>query len=73
MRDKKIGVRIASEAERYFRGHLINPILEIHNTNDELYGLLKNSEIDVLIDDGPMELEKQGRLDTLRMEWFGSP
>lgn len=54
MRDKKIGVRTASEAERYIRGHLINPILEIHNTNDELYGLLKNSEIDVLIDDSPI-------------------
>ena len=51
---KKIGIRIATEAEKYILGKFPRHDIVHLNRNDELYELLLQGEIDVLIDDSPI-------------------
>jgi len=51
---KTIGIRIATEAEKYIMGKFPSHDVVHVNRNDELYDLLLKGEIDVLIDDSPI-------------------
>ncbi|MEJ5963501.1 substrate-binding periplasmic protein [Pedobacter immunditicola] len=51
---KTIGIRIATEAEKYIMGKFPSHDIVHVNRNDELYNLLLKGEIDVLIDDSPI-------------------
>lgn len=51
---KKIGIRIATEAEKYIMGKFPSHDIVHVSRNDELYDLLLKQEIDVLIDDSPI-------------------
>lgn len=53
-RDKRIGIRIATEAEKYVMAQFPGNITVHAETNHELYQKLLAGRIDVLIDDSPI-------------------
>lgn len=53
-KDKKIGIRTATEAEKYVMAQFPGNVTVHTDTNDELYKKLLAHKIDVLIDDSPI-------------------
>jgi len=53
-KNKKIGIRIATEAEKYVMARFPGNITFHAETNTELYDKLRAGKIDVLIDDSPI-------------------
>jgi len=53
-KNKIIGVRVATEAEKYIMDQFPNYLLVHADTNKELYEQLLKGKIDVLIDDSPI-------------------
>jgi ABC-type amino acid transport substrate-binding protein len=54
LKAKTIGVRRATEAEKFVMEFLPNSKIFISDTNNELYGALTAKEIDAVIDDSPI-------------------
>ena len=54
LKDKRIGVRIETEAEEYLKKYYPETKLETFDTNDAIYESLNQMKIDVLIDDSPI-------------------
>lgn len=54
LKRKTIGVREDSEAKYLLLREFPEATLVISDTNDELYGKLKNMEVDALVDDSPI-------------------
>ncbi|HXL55549.1 MAG TPA: transporter substrate-binding domain-containing protein, partial [Chitinophagaceae bacterium] len=54
LKGKNIGVRIATEAEKYVRKYLSINNIVLSDTNDELYQKVNDGAIDLLIDDTPI-------------------
>ena len=52
--NKKVGVRIETEAEKYLQQYYPETELETFDTNDAIYECLKQMKIDVLVDDSPI-------------------
>lgn len=65
-KDKRIGIRIATEAEKYVMSQFPGNLTVHAETNHELYQKLLGGRIDVLIDDSPIAggfLHKHKRLE----------
>jgi ABC-type amino acid transport substrate-binding protein len=54
LKNKKIGVRIETEAEEYLKKFYPEAKLETFDTNNAIYESLSQMKIDVLIDDSPI-------------------
>jgi ABC-type amino acid transport substrate-binding protein len=54
LKDKKIGVRVSTEAEDYLKNAFPGKELYLFDTNDEQYEKLSSREIDALVDDSPI-------------------
>lgn len=68
--NKIIGVRIATEAEKYMMEKFPNHHMFHAERNDELYQKLVRREIDVVIDDSPIAGGFLQKYDTLQMGMF---
>lgn len=54
LKNKKVGVRIETEAEKYLHEYYPETALETFDTNDAIYESLNQKKIDVLVDDSPI-------------------
>jgi ABC-type amino acid transport substrate-binding protein len=54
LRGNSIGVRKATEAEKFIKTHLKDNMVVYSDTNDELYELLNHKKINLVIDDSPI-------------------
>jgi len=52
--DKRIGVRVSTEAEDYLKSNFKHHSLKLFDSNEEMYQDLINKEIDTLVDDSPI-------------------
>ena len=65
---KRIGVRKATEAEKYANTKEAN--ITLSDTNEELYQLLKKGKIDLVIDDSPIAMSSQARTKLFSNHYF---
>lgn len=69
-KSKKIGIRIATEAEKYVMAQFPGNLTHHAETNNELYQKLIAGKIDVLIDDSPIAGGFLHQHDTLKAGMF---